>query len=130
MTATFKPPRGLPYGSTHSLQTLDPYHQNAHLEAYWIIMKGEKSMFVGYSAGAYMVFQVDAGYGAAAAVVVGVEGIVHLGKLVEEYVDYEGPVGGEFGGGWEGNDGEVLVEIEDGERGGERVVLIHSSQDC
>ncbi|PWW76062.1 alpha/beta-hydrolase [Tuber magnatum] len=92
-------------------------------------MKREKSVLVGHSAGAYMAFQVDAGCGVAAAVVVGIEGIYHLGKLVEEYADYEGFVERAFGGGWKGVDGEVLADIEDGEKGGGRVVLIHSSQD-
>ncbi|CAZ86397.1 unnamed protein product [Tuber melanosporum] len=92
-------------------------------------MKREKSVLVGHSAGAYMAFQIDAGCGAAAAAVVGVEGVYHLGKLVEEYADYEEFVGGAFGEGWKGVDEEVLVEVEDGRDGGGRVVLVHSSQD-
>ncbi|KAG0640701.1 hypothetical protein HOY80DRAFT_1116752 [Tuber brumale] len=55
--------------------------------------------------------------------------LYHLGKLVEEYADYEGFAGGAFGRGWKGVDGEVLVEVEDGGKGGGRVVLIHSSRD-
>jgi kynurenine formamidase len=62
-------------------------------------MKREKSLLVGHSAGAYMAFQADAGRGAAAGVVVGIEGVYHLGKLVEEYADYEGFVEGAFGRG-------------------------------
>ncbi|KAG0640697.1 Alpha/Beta hydrolase protein [Tuber brumale] len=203
MTATFKPPQELPYGSTHPLQALDLYHQNPDPNAYWVIfihggawrdpkmtkssgrplihsllskyphlnaasmnyrlsphprypsngnvakhpnhiddvrlalsflrerysMRREMSVLVGHSAGAYMAFQADAGCGAAAAVVVGVEGIYHLGKLVEEYADYEGFVEGAFGGEWKGVDGEILAEVENGGKGGGRVVLIHSSQD-
>ncbi|RPA99330.1 alpha/beta-hydrolase [Choiromyces venosus 120613-1] len=88
-------------------------------------VKREKSVLVGHSAGAYMAFQVDAGCGAAAAVVIGVEGIYHLGKLVEEYADYEGFIEGAFGAGWKGVDEEVLVEAKEGGR----AVLIHSTQD-
>lgn len=92
-------------------------------------MKREKSVLVGHSAGAYMAFQMDAGCGAAAAVVVGIEGVYHLGKLVEEYAGYEVLTEGAFGKEWKEVDGEVLVEVEDRGNGGGKVVLIHSSQD-
>jgi len=92
-------------------------------------MKGEKSVLVGHSAGAYMAFQADAGRGVAAGVVIGIEGIYHLGKLVGEYSDYEGFVEGAFGRGWKDVDEEVLVEVGGGGQGGGKVVLMHSSQD-
>jgi len=92
-------------------------------------MKRERSALVGHSAGAYMAFQEDAGCGVAAGVVVGIEGIYHLRKLVEEYADYEGFVEGAFGRGWKEVDDEILVEVEDGRKGGGWVVLVHSSQD-
>ncbi|CUS13945.1 unnamed protein product [Tuber aestivum] len=92
-------------------------------------MRREKTVLVGHSAGAYMAFQVDAGCGAAAAVVVGIGGVYHLGRLVEEYADYEGFVERAFGGGWRQVDAEGLAEVEDGGKGGGRVVLVHSSQD-